>query len=103
MEFEHLDVTANEAVHQTDVRPPGCTDSEVVRLRLIVRRVQASKVAGDVLSMRCLRLRPDLEGLSYARAVLGDHRALSIARKECSRHPTSAVVDIGDDRTDTAK
>jgi hypothetical protein len=102
MEIEYLDCEARRAATQPGERPAGWTLAEVRRLRLIVQCIRAGKVPGDVLLLRSLHLRADLDDAGKATTDLSAERALTLAFKVDSSSIT-AMLDIVPTRTDSGR
>lgn len=112
MEIEYLDSEARRAATAPGSSPSTWTESEVMRLRLVVQCVRAALVITDLLKLQCLQLRaedlddpgnpgdPDNPG-RYT-TTLSPRRRLTLTFKADSS-PITAMLDIVLIRTDRRK
>lgn len=99
MEIEYLNSGARRAATSPGEQPWGWNDAEVSRLRLIVQCVHASRVPGDLLSLRSLCLLADPDDPGQVRTELSPDRGLTLGFKANSSRVT-ALLDVGHTRMD---
>ncbi len=94
MQIDFDDVSVQEAAQGADPETSGWSRAESAHLRLLTQCLDASEVVDDVLSMRCLLVKPETSGVGSYTASLSAVRQVRL-KFEHRGQDLTAIVGVG--------
>lgn len=86
MDREYLDEDLRGLATESEYRPKGWTTREISDFHVLVQCARAARHDGDLRNMRMLRIEPDSNDPTRARAPLGSRRVVDLTFKDADSH-----------------